>query len=147
MTMINSRKFLLHVKETLYALVCVCMCACACICRHMLTHIWFFATPWTDCGLPGSSVHGIFLARNGQVTISSSRGSSKPRDWTCVSCKSGGFFFTTGPPGKTLPISSHFLFPSALWNQYSACYLYRFTYSMSFMGSGELYHPSLITSI
>ena len=28
-----------------------------------LSHVWLFATPWTDCSLPGSSVHGIFLAR------------------------------------------------------------------------------------
>ena len=33
------------------------------------------------------------------VTISSSRGSSWPRVWTCVSCTAGGFF-TTEPPGK-----------------------------------------------
>ena len=43
-----------------------------------------------DCSPPGSSVLGIFLARMLQwVTISSSRGSSQPRDPTlgsCVSC-------------------------------------------------------------
>ena len=40
-----------------------------------------------DCSLPGSSVHGIFQARIlEQFAISSSRGSSQPRDWTCVSC-------------------------------------------------------------
>ena len=37
--------------------------------------------------LPGSSVHGIFQARIlERIAISSSRGSSQPRDWTCVSC-------------------------------------------------------------
>ena len=44
----------------------------------------------TDCGPPGSSVHGIFQARILEwVAICSSRGSSPPRDWThfcCVSC-------------------------------------------------------------
>ena len=36
---------------------------------------------------PGSSVHGIFPARTlGWVAICSSRGPSKPRDWTCISC-------------------------------------------------------------
>ena len=36
-----------------------------------------------DCSLPGSSVHGILQARiTGWVAVSSSRGSSKPRDWT-----------------------------------------------------------------
>ena len=40
-----------------------------------------------DCSPPGSSVHGIFQARILEwVAISSSRGSSQPRDWTCVSC-------------------------------------------------------------
>ena len=40
-----------------------------------------------DCGLPGSSVHGIFQARVLEwVAISFSRGSSWPRDWTQVSC-------------------------------------------------------------
>ena len=40
-----------------------------------------------DCSLPGSSVHGISQARIlGWVAISFSRGSSRPRDRTCVSC-------------------------------------------------------------
>ena len=39
-----------------------------------------------DCSPPGSSVHGIFQARILEgFAISSSRGSSRPRDWTCVS--------------------------------------------------------------
>ena len=43
--------------------------------------------------LPGSSVHGIFLARIQEwVTISLSRGSSWPRDWTWVSCIAGRLF-------------------------------------------------------
>ena len=42
-----------------------------------------------DCNPPGSSVHGIFQARIlDQVAISSSRGSSQPRDQTFVSCTS-----------------------------------------------------------
>ena len=40
-----------------------------------------------DCSLPGSSVHGILQARILQwVPMSSSRGSSQPRDRTRVSC-------------------------------------------------------------
>ena len=40
-----------------------------------------------DCSLPGSSVHGIFQTRILEwVAISSSRGSSRPRDQTWVSC-------------------------------------------------------------
>ena len=53
-----------------------------------------------DCSLPGSSVHGIFQARILQwVAISFSRGSSRPRDWTWVSCTAGRLF--TEPPGKS----------------------------------------------
>ena len=40
-----------------------------------------------DCSLPGSSVHGIFQAIVLEwIAISFSRGSSRPRDWTRVSC-------------------------------------------------------------
>ena len=39
-----------------------------------------------DCSPPGSSVHGILLARILEwVAMSSSRGSSRPRDQTCIS--------------------------------------------------------------
>ena len=39
-----------------------------------------------DYGLPGSSVHGILQARTLEwVVMSSSRGSSEPRDTTCIS--------------------------------------------------------------
>jgi len=42
-----------------------------------------------DCSLPGSSVHGILQAKILEwVAISSSRESSQPRDWTCISCVS-----------------------------------------------------------
>ena len=40
-----------------------------------------------DCSLPGSSVHGIFQAIVLEwIAISFSKGSSRPRDWTQVSC-------------------------------------------------------------
>ena len=55
-----------------------------------------------DCSPPGSSVHGISQARILEwVAISSSRGSSQPRDGTWVSCVAGGFF-TTEPPRSPL---------------------------------------------
>ena len=58
-----------------------------------------------DCSLTGSSVHGILQARILEwVAIPSSRGSSRSRDWTCVSsisCIAGGFF-TSEAPGKAL---------------------------------------------
>ena len=56
------------------------------------------------CSPLGSSVRGIFQARILEwVAISSSRGSSPPRDQTHVSYIAGGFF-TTVPPGKPLAI-------------------------------------------
>ena len=46
-----------------------------------------------DCRLPGSSVHGIFQAGIlERVVRPFSRGSSKPRDQTWVSCITGRFF-------------------------------------------------------
>ena len=44
---------------------------------------------YMDWGMPGSSAHGIFQARILEwVAISSSRVSSRPRDWTHISCVS-----------------------------------------------------------
>ena len=46
-----------------------------------------------NCSPPGSPVHGISQARILEwVAISSSRGSSWPRDWTWVSCTAGRHF-------------------------------------------------------
>ena len=59
-----------------------------------------------DCSPLGSSVHGILQARKREwVSISCSRGSSPPRDRTCVCCISciAGGFFPTVPPGKSIP--------------------------------------------
>ena len=54
----------------------------------------------TDYSPPGSSVHGIFLARILEwVAMFSFRGSSQVRDQTCISCMAG-VFFTTEAPGK-----------------------------------------------
>ena len=55
-----------------------------------------------DSSLPGSSVHGVLQERVLElVAIPSSRGSSQPKEWTCVSCIAGRFF-TTGPLGKPI---------------------------------------------
>ena len=73
--------------------VCVCAQSCPTFCDPM------------DCSPPGSSVHGIFQASIVEwVAISFFRGSSLPRDWTCVSCVSciAGWFFTTEPPVASL---------------------------------------------
>ena len=59
--------------EKSYSTWCVCMLSCV-------------RLDPTDCSLPGSSVHGIFLARILEwVAISSSRQSSPPRDRIWVS--------------------------------------------------------------
>ena len=55
---------------------------------------------------PGASVHGILQARIVEWAANSfSRGSSRPRGQTCVSCigRQIFFFLTTEPPGKPLP--------------------------------------------
>jgi len=53
------------------------------------------------CSSPGSSVHGISLARILEwIAILFSRGSAWPRDWTWVSCTAGRFF--TESPGKPI---------------------------------------------
>ena len=60
---------------------------CYLVAKSYLTLLWSM-----DCSLPGSSVHGISQARILEwVAISFSRGSSWPRDWTCISCITGGF--------------------------------------------------------
>ena len=57
--------------------VCVCVCVCLLSC---FSHVQPFCDPM-DCSPPGSSVHGILQARILEwVTISSSRGSFRPRD-------------------------------------------------------------------
>ena len=62
-------------------ILCVCAQSCPTLCDPM------------DCHPSGSSVHGIFQARVLEwVAISSSRGSSQPRNQTCMSCIAGGFF-------------------------------------------------------
>ena len=69
----------LNIEISIEMSVCTeCVCSaqpCSTVCDPM------------DCSLPGSSVHPIFQARIlEQVAISPSRGSSRPRDRTHVSC-------------------------------------------------------------
>ena len=73
-----------------YSLFCCCLVTklCLTLCDPM------------DCSLPSSSVHGIFQARVLEWgAIAFSRGSSQPRDRSCVFFIAGRFF-TTEPPGK-----------------------------------------------
>ena len=65
-----------------------------------------------DCNLPGSSVYGFLQARILEwVAISFFKGSSQPRDQTCVSCIAGGFFIAE-PLGKPL------------WSTFQLVYMY-----------------------
>ena len=38
-------------------------CCCCCFCVKSFNHVQLFATPWTVCSPPSSSVHGILQAR------------------------------------------------------------------------------------
>ena len=86
-----------------------------------LSHVRLFVTPWTvACQAPLSM--GILQARILQwVAISSSRGSSRPRDWTWVSHIAGRLFTLwaireRGPPLETVPLSGfHLSARAASW--------------------------------
>ena len=75
-----------------------------------------------DCGLPGSSVHGILQARILEWgAISSSRGSSQPRDRTHMSCIAGRFFkplSRQGSPLSAVLVADH---PSEVLCRTSPC--------------------------
>ena len=63
------------------AVLCLVTQSCLTVCNPM------------DCSPPGSSVHGILQARILEgVAMPSSRGSSRPRNRTKVSCIAGRFF-------------------------------------------------------
>ena len=75
---IEITKYTLHSVNIWLVAECVWMNACS----VALTHY----NPM-DCSPPGSSAHGISHTRKLEwVAISCSRGSSQPRDGTCVSC-------------------------------------------------------------
>ena len=74
-----------------------------------------------DCSPPGSSVLEISQAIILEwVAISFSRGSSQPRDGTCVSYIADGYFITE-PPRKTLKIQ---IVSYKLINLYTYCQLF-----------------------
>ena len=61
-----------------------------------------------DCNLPGSSIHGIFQARILEwVSISFSRRSPQPRDWTWVSHIIGRRFTIWATMQVTFPMLIH----------------------------------------
>ena len=83
---------------------CFCCCFVAKSCSTLFN-------PIIDHSLPGSSVRGISQTRILKwVAISSSRGSSRPRNQTCISCIADGFFIAK-PPGKPSPEIAHSISP------------------------------------
>ena len=69
-----------------------------------LSFVWLL--PPMDCSLPGSSVNGIFQGRIlEKVAISSSKGSSQPRDGTCISCIGRWILYTESPVKPKMKIT------------------------------------------
>ena len=59
---------------------CLSFTVCVCVCVQLLQSCLTLCYPM-NCSLPGSSVHGIFLARMLEwVAISYSMRSSRPKD-------------------------------------------------------------------
>ena len=70
-----------------------------CVC--VLSHVRFFATPWTVAP-PGSSVHGISQAKILERVAVSSWRYSWPRDRTCVSCIGRWILYQGSPLWQTI---------------------------------------------
>ena len=98
----------MHTKMVYIVSVCIYMCVYTHTYIHTMeycVHAQSCLTLWDsmDCSPPGSSVHGIFQPRILEwVAISSPRGSSWPRNQTCISCigRQTLYHWATEPPGK-----------------------------------------------
>ena len=67
--------------------------------KVLVTLLYLTLCDLVDYSLPGSSVYGILQARILEwVAIPFSRGSSRSRDTTQISCISGRFFTWSEPP-------------------------------------------------
>ena len=101
-----------------FFLLFVCVCAQPCLTPTLCNP--------RDCSQLGFFVHGIFQARILEwVAIFSSRGSSRPRDQTlisCISCIAGGLF-TAEPPRKPY---TYFKIPHIIMLSH---YNYQYTYT------------------
>ena len=74
-----------HIFRGNVGFACFCLKCCLLLLSESLSHVQLFRHP-VDCSLPGSSLHGISQARiPEEVAIFFSRGSSCPRDQTCIS--------------------------------------------------------------
>ena len=90
-------------SSCLFVTVHVCPCVLSCVQVSATPWLWpsRFLCPWDS---PGKNT--------GVGCIPSSRESSRPRDWTFISCISciGGGFYTTAPPWKSLFVHGSSLF-------------------------------------
>ena len=110
---------LLKGLKNVYICWCVCMCMCVCVCSVMSKSL----QPHGLYSLPGSFAHGLFQIRIlQQVAISSSRGSSQPRDQTHISC-----------------INRWILYHWATWKVQSVCSTYQI-YSYYAEGRRQMLH-------
>ena len=100
------------------------MCVCVCSVPQTLCNPM-------DCSPPGFSVHGIFQARILEwVAISSSKGSSQPRDQSCISRTGRQILYHKHHldsglkiPGRTPP-DRHYQMTTASIQQSSICHHY-----------------------
>ena len=113
-------------------------------CCHLVSKLCLtlLRPPWQDFSLPGSSVHGILQARILKwVAISFSRGSSRPRDWTWVSCSGRRILYCWATweayEWDYISFNTQFMFPS-WWiiHQYA---LLIFTVFFSYLSKHALY--------
>ena len=76
----------------------------ACCMLIHFSYVWLSVTPWTIAHQAPLSM-GFFRQEYWSgFCISSSRGSSQPRDWTCVFCTANRFF-AAEPPGNLIWLS------------------------------------------
>ena len=88
-----------------------------------------------DCILPGSSVHGILLARILEcVAMPSSKGSSWTKDWTWVSCSSctADGFFTSEPLGNPHVLLTDYQIDENSLQGFQTCLESEHYYSLNF---------------
>ena len=78
------------------------------------SHVQLFVTLWTAARQAPLSTGLLQVRILEWVAMPSSRGSSQPRDGTCVSCIAG-VFFTAEPPGKPSHIFRVQDFLNSLW--------------------------------
>ena len=115
--------------------VCVCVYVCVCVCVRARACMLSLFSP-VDCSPPSSSVQGVSQARILEwVAMSFSRGSSRPRDWTGISCTAGGFF-TAESPGK--PPVAFYILPNSKVLKCLTSEKYAFNFHLNLLGGSVL---------